>query len=59
MTSARISVDPQSLINQLLNKQVFIGVPSPREHLEKMDQRASDELSEDSKFPSFLAPPLP
>lgn len=48
----------QSLMNQLLNKHVLIGVPSLKERLGKMDQRNSDDPSEDSKLHSHLSLPL-
>lgn len=45
-------------MSQLLNKQALIGVSSLRQRLDKVDQRASDDPSEDSKLHSLLSHPF-
>lgn len=49
---------PQSLMSQLLNKQVLIGLPLLKERLANMDQRDSDDLFKVSMLHSYLSLPF-
>lgn len=49
---------PQHLMSQLLNKQAVTGASSLRQRLDKVDQKASDDPSEDSKLHPLLSHPF-